>query len=60
MGTVTISTQELLVVIGGAVSIVTAIWYAALYVGKITVRLDRHEDRLNDHAKAIKRIEVTR
>ena len=54
----TITTQEILKVIGGSVAIVTAIWHAAMYVGRITVRLQRHEDRLDDHARAIKRIEA--
>ena len=49
MGNVTISTTEILTVIAGAAGLVTAIWHAAMYVGKLTVQVDRHEDRLNDH-----------
>jgi hypothetical protein len=49
MGNVTISTTEILTVIAGAAGLVTAIWHAAMYVGKLTVTVDRHEDRLNDH-----------
>ena len=50
-----ISTETLLTVIGGAVALVTAIWHAAMYVGKLTVKVDRHEDRLNDHEDRIDR-----
>jgi hypothetical protein len=42
----TFSPAELLTVIAGASGLVTAIWHAAMYVGKLTVRLERHEDRL--------------
>lgn len=49
MGNVTISTSEVLTVIAGTVAIVTGLWHAAMYVGKLTVTVDRHEDRLNDH-----------
>lgn len=48
-----ISTSELLAVIAGAAGLVTAIWHAAMYVGKLTVKVDRHEDRLNDHEERI-------
>jgi NADP-dependent 3-hydroxy acid dehydrogenase YdfG len=44
-----VSAQEVLAVIGGAAGLVTAIWYAAMYVGKMTVTIARHEDRLDDH-----------
>jgi hypothetical protein len=53
---VTISTELLLAVICGASGLVTAIWHAAMYVGKLTVKVDRHEDRLNDHEDRIDRI----
>jgi hypothetical protein len=49
MGNVTLSTSEVLTAIAGAAAIVTAIWHAAMYVGKLTVKVDRHEDRLNAH-----------
>jgi len=49
MGNLTISTTEILTVIAGAAGLVTAIWHAAMYVGKLTVTVDRHEDRLNEH-----------
>ena len=60
MGNVTISTTDILAVIGGAAALVTAIWHAAMYLGKLTVRVDRHEDRLEDHDKALDRLEATR
>jgi hypothetical protein len=41
--------SEILAAIGGAAAIVTAIWHAAMYVGKLTVRVDRHQDRLDNH-----------
>lgn len=49
MGQVTLSTPEVLTAIAGAAGLVTAIWHAAMYIGKLSVRLERHEDRLNDH-----------
>jgi hypothetical protein len=56
MGNVQISASEALTVIAGAVGLVTAIWHAAMYVGKLTVKVDRHEDRLNDHEERIDRM----
>lgn len=49
MGNLTINTTEILTVIAGAAGLVTAIWHAAMYVGKLTVRLERHEDQLQEH-----------
>ena len=49
MGSVTLTPSEVLTAVTGAAAIVTAIWHAAMYVGKLTVRLDRHEDRLSNH-----------
>lgn len=54
MGNLTISTTEVLTVIAGAAGLVTAIWHAAMYVGKLTVRVERHEDRLDDHDEELK------
>jgi hypothetical protein len=51
-----VSTQEVLAVVAGAVGLVTAIWHAAMYVGKLTVKVERHEDRLNDHEDRIDRM----
>ena len=56
MGNLTISTTEILTVIAGAAGLVTAIWHAAMYVGKLTVTVDRHEDRLNDHEETLERL----
>ena len=56
MGTVTLSPSEVLATIGAAAALVTAIWHAAMYVGKLTVKVDRHEDRLNDHEERIDRL----
>ena len=44
-----IDPQLALAVIGGAAAIATAIWHAGLYVGKLSTRIDRHNDRLNEH-----------
>ena len=49
MGNLTISTTEILTVIAGAAGLVTAIWHAAMYVGKLTVRVQQHEIRIDDH-----------
>lgn len=50
------SASELLAVVGGAAGLVTAIWHAAMYVGKLTVKVDRHEDRLDDHETRLDRM----
>jgi hypothetical protein len=44
-----IDPQVTLAVIAGAAAIATAIWHAGIYVGKISTRIDRHDDRLNEH-----------
>ncbi len=41
--------QLALAVVGGAAAIATAIWHAGVYVGKLTVRVDRHSDKLDEH-----------
>lgn len=56
MGNVTINTQEFIAVIAGSAAIVTAIWHAAMYIGKLQVRMSRVEDRLDDHDERIDRI----
>jgi hypothetical protein len=56
MGSYTITPGEVLAVVAGAAGLVTAIWHAAMYVGKLTVKVDRHEDRLNDHADRLEQI----
>ena len=37
-------TGEILAVIGVAISLTTGLWYAAMHIGKLTNRVDRHED----------------
>lgn len=49
MGSVTLTPSEVLTAITGAAAIVTAIWHAAMYVGKLTVKIERHDDKLRDH-----------
>lgn len=46
---VTLSPSEILTTIAGAAGLVTAIWHAAMYVGKLTVKVQRHEDRIEEH-----------
>lgn len=57
MGTVTLSPSEILTAIAGAAGLVTAIWHAAMYVGKLTVKVDRHADRLDDHEERLDRLD---
>jgi hypothetical protein len=47
-------------VIGGAAALVTAIWHAAMYVGKLTVKVERHGDRLDEHDKRLDAFEGVR
>jgi hypothetical protein len=44
-----LSPELAIAVMTGTVAIVTGLWHAAMYVGKLTVKVDRHEDRLNQH-----------
>lgn len=60
MGNVTISSQEVLAVIGGAATVVTAIWYAAMYVGKLTVKVELHSGQLDAHEGRIGELENRR
>jgi hypothetical protein len=53
MGNVTISAESIMAVVGGAAALVTAIWHAAMYVGKLTVKVERHGDRLDEHDKRL-------
>ena len=52
---ITISTEQVLVVIGAASAFTTAIWQAAMYIGRITNRIDRIEDRVDEHDRALGR-----
>lgn len=49
MGNFTITPGEVMAALVGGAALATTIWHAAMYVGKLTVKVDRHEDRLNDH-----------
>ena len=49
MASVTLNPAEVLTAIAGAAAIVTAIWHAAMYVGKLTVKVDRHSDQIREH-----------
>lgn len=49
MGSVTLSPSEVLTALAGAAGLVTAIWHAAMYIGKLTVKVERHDDRLDQH-----------
>lgn len=44
-----IDPQVALAVIGGAAALATAIWHAGLYVGRLSVKVDGHADRLDSH-----------
>jgi hypothetical protein len=48
-------TWELVLAFGTvAGAVVSFIWHVAMYVGKLSVKLERHEDRLNDHDDELK------
>ena len=51
----TISTEQILTVIGGGSTLATAIFWAAFYMGKITGRLERVEQRVDDLERIIER-----
>jgi len=44
-----ISAEQFITIVAGTVAIVTAIWHAAMNIGKLTVKVQRHEDRINGH-----------
>ena len=52
---ITISSEQLLVVIGAASAFTTAVWQAAMYVGKLTNRIERVEDRVDEHDRFLGR-----
>lgn len=56
MGNLTITPGEILAALVGGAALATTIWHAAMYVGKLTVKVDRHEDRLNDHDDRLERL----
>lgn len=44
-----INTEQVLMVIGGASTIATSLFWGAIYLGRLTARLERAEDRLARH-----------
>lgn len=44
-----ISTEQVLVVIGCASTIATSLFWGAIYLGRLTARLERVEGRVGDH-----------
>jgi len=54
----TISTAQVLAVIGMASTIATGIFWAAFYLGKIMSRLDRVDDAIKDHEARLDRLTV--
>lgn len=60
MGAISISTEQVLVVIGAASTITTAIFWGAYMLGKLVGRVDRVEERVDGHDKVIERLEAAR
>jgi hypothetical protein len=50
---INITVEQVLVVIGGATAFTTFVWHAAMYVGKLTNRVEMLESRVSDHDRAI-------
>lgn len=46
---ITISPQAVLACVVMGVSITTAIWYSAMHIGRLTVRVERVELKVVDH-----------
>jgi hypothetical protein len=55
-----VNAEQLVTIVAGSAAIVTAIWHAAMYVGKLTVKVQRHDDRLDGHDKRIEKLEEVR
>ena len=51
-----ISTEQVLVVIGCASTIATSLFWGAIYLGRLTARLERVEGRVSDHDDQIERL----
>ncbi len=53
---------EVVVALVGAgaslVAVITAVFHAALYIGRQSVRLDGHDLQLRDHERRVKRLEA--
>lgn len=54
MSAFSISPYQILTVIGGATGIVTAIFHAAMYIGRLSVKVERHEDLLHSHGQRLR------
>jgi hypothetical protein len=46
---ITISSEQIIVVIGSVAGAVTAIFHFAMYIGRLTNRIERVERRVDDH-----------
>lgn len=51
-----IDAKLVLAAIVATVGFVTALWHAALHIGRLSIRLDRSEDRLDNHETVIKEL----
>ena len=56
MGPVTLDPTQMFMVIGGAVSLVTLVWHAGMAAGRVFNRLERVEQRVDDHDDEISEI----
>lgn len=52
--TLTLSPAEILAVIGLGATLGSGLFHIALYIGKLTNSIARHEDRLNNHEEEIR------
>ncbi len=50
---ITISAEQIMVVVGSVAGAVTAIFHFAMYIGKLTNRIERVERRMDDHEEHI-------
>ena len=51
-----ISPEQILVVVGIASSLATSLFWGAIYLGRLTARLERVEGRVGDHDADIERL----
>jgi hypothetical protein len=47
-----------LAVLGGVWAFVTALFHIAMHIGRLGLRVDRHDDQLKDHGKRIEHVEA--
>lgn len=50
------SIGELAAVVMGGVTVGTTMFHVVLWLGKLTNKVDRHEDKLNDHERDIREL----